>query len=363
MSIRVSSQGPLVASWQRKMRDRFASYAIAADGGPLKVDAYFGRDDLAVHNQWQIRVARRITDEVSDHELEMLGIIAPPQSPDGKRFRIQGVGYNTNAFLAPDPQHSYVEMVNEGAAEGMRLAIADRGPKVLITYSGGADTGTEFLWRWPYDRRDEIKMVIAYGDPSRRPGPTLLGDNPAGQGIGGRWAPEWIWPRYYNFCLPGDMYCCTNSRSLQPLFYRILTRAELTFDFAVYLFQVLSSDLGPALLGTQKSDLPGAGGFKDIAAAVTTGAANVIGAQVLQPLALFSMLPVILNSLVSLAKFAVSGDHGKYHVTPAWGGLTGVDKAVRIISEHVQTATVYLFPGTWAPWNVGYPFDVATRLP
>lgn len=363
MPLKLGSQGPLTGSWQRQMVGRFTSYAKAADGGPLKVDAYFGRDDLAVHNEWQRRVRRPITKEVSDQELAILGLIAPPPAQRDRRFTIQGVGYNTNAFLVPDPQHSYVEMVNEGAAEGMRLAIADRGPKVLITYSGGSDTGTEFLHRWPAERRDEIKMVVAYGDPSRRPGPTLLGDNPAGQGIGGRWAPEWIWPRYYNFCLPGDMYCCTNARSLQPLFYRILTRAELTFDFAVYLFQVLTSDLGPALLGTQKSDLAGAGGFASIAAAVTTGAANVIGGQILQPLQLFSMLPVILNSLVSLAKFAVSGDHGKYHVTPAWNGLNGVDRAVQLITDHVQTATVYLFPGTWAPWNVGYPFDVAIRLP
>lgn len=363
MPLKIGSQGPLVGAWQRKVKGRFASYALAADGGPLKVDEYFGRDDLAVHNEWQRRVLRRVTNDVSDEELAILGLVAPPPAQSPRRFRIQGVGYNTSAFLAPDPQHSYVEMVNEGAAEGMRLALVDDGPKVLITYSGGSDTGTEFLWRWPAERRDEIRMVVACGDPSRRPGPTLLGDNPPGQGISGRWAPEWIWPRYYNFCLPGDMYCCANSRSLQPLFYRILTRAELTFDFAVYLFQVLTSDLGPALLGTEKSDLAGAGGFSSIAAAVTTGATNVVGAQILQPLQLFSMLPVILNSLVSLAKFVLSGDHGKYHVTPAWGGRNGVDKAVQLITDLVPHATVYLFPGTWAPWNAGYPFDIAIRLP
>ena len=45
--ITLGTRGPIVARWQRIMLTRFSSYALAYDGGPLRVDSYFGQDDLA----------------------------------------------------------------------------------------------------------------------------------------------------------------------------------------------------------------------------------------------------------------------------------------------------------------------------
>ncbi|WP_460359004.1 glycoside hydrolase domain-containing protein [Mycobacterium sp. ZZG] len=47
---------------------------------------------------------------------------------------LQGVGYNTSAFLNPDPQHSYVEAREEGTAELLRLALPD--PRGCVQQSG-----------------------------------------------------------------------------------------------------------------------------------------------------------------------------------------------------------------------------------
>lgn len=353
MTLQLGSSGPLVKAWQQTMLARFRGYAKAADGGPLKADAYFGYDDQAVQREYEYRTGQPMDGVVSDADILALRLA---------RFRIQGVGYNTAAFLSPDPQHSYVEMVNEGATEGMNLALPSREAKVIIGYSGGADTASEFLRRWPEERRSEIKMVVQFGDPSRPPGHNLLGNDQPGQGIAEKFAPKWVLDRYYSFNLPGDMYGCCNPKSLQPLFYRILTRAELTLNFAMFLFDVLTSEVGPILLGTKPSTQQGAGIFGSIAGILTDGPSSTIG-KVLNPMQLLAVLPLIINSLVSLGKFVGSGDHGHYHDRPVFGGLTGVDRAVQLIDQKVEGGVVYLFPGTWAPWNAGYPFDVAIRLP
>ncbi|SPX87720.1 bacteriophage protein [Mycobacteroides abscessus] len=39
MILTLGSHGEVVARWQRVMLARYASYAKAADGGPLKVDS------------------------------------------------------------------------------------------------------------------------------------------------------------------------------------------------------------------------------------------------------------------------------------------------------------------------------------
>lgn len=98
MSLRLGSNGPVVLSWQQKMLARFASYAKAADGGPLRADGYFGNDDLAVHQEWQRRVHRPVTDNVSDDELAILGVVAAPAVLP-VMFTVEG--HLSNMFAGP----------------------------------------------------------------------------------------------------------------------------------------------------------------------------------------------------------------------------------------------------------------------
>jgi hypothetical protein len=118
---------------------------------------------------------------------------------------VQGVAWNTNAFLNPDPQHSYVEARTQGVAELMRLALPDPRPKVVSGYSMGADVVTRFLWAWPIERRDEIKAVIKFGDPGGLPGQDKTGSQSTNGGIARVWTPDWAQDRTWTYQLDGDM--------------------------------------------------------------------------------------------------------------------------------------------------------------
>lgn len=98
MSLRLGSNDPVVLAWQQVMLKRFTSYAKAADGGKLRADAYFGQDDLAVHQEWQRRTHRAVTAVVSDEELALLGVIAKPKVLP-VMFTVEG--HLSNMFAGP----------------------------------------------------------------------------------------------------------------------------------------------------------------------------------------------------------------------------------------------------------------------
>jgi hypothetical protein len=70
----LGSHGELVGRWQRLVLARFPSYAKAADGGPLKVDLYFGYDDQAVQKEYQRRTNQPQNGIVSQADLVKLGL-------------------------------------------------------------------------------------------------------------------------------------------------------------------------------------------------------------------------------------------------------------------------------------------------
>ena len=254
---------------------------------------------------------------------------------DKNRFDIQGLGYNTNAFMiGNDPAHSYIDMLNDGTAEYLRLALPNRQRKVLCGYSGGAGTLVQSLYQWPADRRAEIAAVVQFGDPNRPPGKTLLGNDPGGHGISEDFPPDWILNRYYSFTLPGDMY--PNATGLLPIFYDILVRMEATPEFAHYLFTLFIaqagnlSALGAAALG--KAGNPAALGFGALASLLPL----LTGGQGELPnlVAMLFNIGAIIESLKKLLNFVISGDHGMYgdpkHAV--FGGLTAVDRAAQIVN-------------------------------
>lgn len=296
-----------------------------------------------------------------------LGVIAPPPKAPTKRFVQQGVGFSTDAFLMGNPTHSYVDARNEGTAETLRLALPLVGtPKVLIGYSMGDDIMNRVLLAWPVDRRDEIKLAIGFGCPSRAPGATLLGNNPPGVGISGVYTPDWARDRTYQFVNDGDMYGC--AVGVLPQLYEILTRMEATMDFAMYLFNMLTSSFGPILLGLAGTMIPGFGALTGILSMITSGPLNTNPAQDTSQINLMAMItniPAIIATIVAALKFVSTNAHYHYHDQPRpyWRGLTAVDCAAQIIADKVREATVYTIPGTVSWWNDGPPAWTAWKLP
>ena len=302
---------------------------------------------------------------ISNYDTQVaLGAVIPP--PPKKKFWQQGVGYPAMGFLQPDPNMSYVESRTAGTNELLRLASSDNRPKVIIGYSQGDDVVGYFLEQWPSDRRNEIKMVVGFGSPSRPAGLTLLGNDPGGMGISNHFTPEWARDRTYHFTHEGDWY--PNARGLLFLLYDILTRMEISIQFASYLFKVLSQEAGKILLGIQPSEILGAATLAGLAKMVTTGTSSMVGNSILSPLDLFAVLPQLLWLLMDALKFISSNAHMHYHDQPKpfWRGLTAVDCAAQIIQEKVrekEQVVVYTVPGTWASWNDGPPAWTAWKLP
>jgi hypothetical protein len=270
-------------------------------------------------------------------------VMAVNRQPD--KVQVQGVGFNTGAFLNPDPRHSYVDARNEGTAELLRLALPDPRPKFITGYSLGADIVVRFLEQWPTARRGEITGVFTFGSPGRPPGVTKLGFDHGGAGISGVYTPEWARDREWSYTISGDMYPC--SVGLLPQIYEILTRMEATAAFMRYLFGMLSSKFGPVLLGLTKTAagilipaaigvagaaIPGFGALAPILGLVTKGLIT----DITGPLSLAAMmlnLPMIISTLMAALKFVFTNAHQKYWVNPIFEGMTAENHAASIVRQ------------------------------
>jgi len=261
---------------------------------------------------------------------------------------VQGVQWDTSAFLNPNPQHSYVEARTEGVAELMRLALPDPRPKIIAGYSMGADVVVRFLHAWPADRRDEIRGVFTFGSPGRPPGATKLGPDPGGCGISGIFTPEWARGLEYSYTISGDMY--SESVGVMNPIYELLTRMEASVDFAKYLFTWLTGiplDLGSifskitapptptgasllGLLGNTQS--AGFGALGPIVGMVTPGPVTKVGDTISLPQILLN-IPGIVVALIGAMKFLFTGSHGRYWVDPIFDGMTAEDHAAQMVRQ------------------------------
>lgn len=352
---------------QHRLLYAYATYSKSHDVGVIESGIFDAATDKALRNiQAHIGGSVNAQPGVLTYDTKIaLGVIALPPKAPTKKFVQQGVGFDTSAFLMGNIGHSYNMAVAECIAEMNRLALPLVGvPKIPMGYSMGSDAMNQWLWQWPADRRDEIKLVVGFGCPDRTPGPTLLGNNPPGQGISGIFTPEWARSRTYQFINDdGDMY--PEAVGLLPQFYQILTRMAATADFAMYLFGLLTSSLGPILLGTVKSVIPGAGALSGLLGLITPGKVTDTTGEI-NLFAMITNIPAIVQSLGVLLKFVQTNAHYHYHDTPKpyWHGLTAVDCAAQIIQERVPDgAIVYTVPGTVANWNDGPPAWTAWKLP
>lgn len=278
------------------------------------------------------------------------------------KYPIQGVWADSRAFLNPPSAHSFQKATNDFRDEFMRLYRPMAGTPIwLLGYSMGGVSVQKCLTALPAEWRQYVRGVTTFGDPSMPAEGSLLGNDP-GEGISKLPQPEWVRDRYWSYSIEGDWY--PRARGLLFLLYDVLTRAELTMDFALYLFTLFPKRAFQELAGTAPSDDPLAGVLGGLAGLMTSGPAGSIGA-LLNPMQLFAALPDLVFLLFDAIKFIATNAHGKYG-DPAyalWDGLTAVDHAAATIRRIAPDGcTLILLPGTWSNWNQLFQFDVAVRL-
>ena len=199
MSLQLGSSGPMVAAWQRTMLARFKSYALAADGGPLKVDSYFGWDDQAVQREYERRTGQLTDGIVSDNDLAALKI-TPPAKPiiftveghmssmfvgpayftakaleEQGLVHVQPIGY-VNTALPFRSQTGVDELVRllDAPVLDNGIPFPDGTPWGLCGFSEGSIvTGRTFMEHIRpangrvHRRLKDLKRAIAFGDPLR----------------------------------------------------------------------------------------------------------------------------------------------------------------------------------------------------
>lgn len=176
-------------------------------------------------------VARTLTSDFDDIHAEVFGL-------DGPRFRWQPIGYPAVGFLVPDPHTSYRESRAAGINEAVLLGRRANGPVALIGYSQGADVvvrAADLL----HAQGVCVVAVITFGSPCRRPGATLIGNDPGGSGISRYYGDEALWPVTFDYTLPGDMYSNAPDDTFLPEFYDLLIDMELSLPFATSVLRFI----------------------------------------------------------------------------------------------------------------------------
>ncbi|SII09068.1 putative peptidoglycan-binding domain-containing protein [Mycobacteroides abscessus subsp. abscessus] len=340
-------------------------YTAATKASVIDITTFMNNDPGELERLQRMGIATPLrSDGVANLDVRKAigAYVEAPANPPASKYPIQGVWADSRAFLNPPTAHSFVKATNDFRDEALRLYRPMVGTRIwLIGYSMGGDSVRKILEAMPPEWREYVLGVTTFGDPSMPDEGSLLGDDP-GRGISGKPQPPWVWNRYWSYSIDGDWY--PRARGLMFLLYQVLTRAELTMEFALYLFTEFPKQAFQQLLGAAPSDDPLAGVLRGLAGLMTTGPMNVFGTA-LNPLQLFAVLPDLVHLLFDAIKFVTTGAHGKYG-DPAyalWDGMTAVDHAVATIRRVTPDGcTLFLFPGTWANWNQGFPFDVAARL-
>lgn len=288
-----------------------------------------------------------------------IGAYAPPPAvARQQKYPAQGVWADSRAFLNPPDAHSFEKATNDFAAEGYRLYEPTAGRKIwVLGYSMGGVSVCKFLNRLRPEWRQNVVGVSTFGDPSMPPEGSLNGDQPGG-GISQMYQPAWVRDRYWSYAIEGDWY--PQATGLLPFLYQVLTKAELTMDFAVYLFTVFPMQAMQQLIGAAPTTDPLGGVLSGLGGMLTSGPMGMIG-SLLGPMQIVALLPQLITLLFDAIKFISTNAHGKYY-DPAeahWDGMTAVDHAARVIREHAPGGCqLYLFPGTWSNWDQLFQADV-----
>jgi pimeloyl-ACP methyl ester carboxylesterase len=239
-------------------------------------------------------------------------------------------------FLTPNPDISYEESRNAGVVETIRLINTTPvgTPLVLIGYSQGADVAihvaAQFLPGGQLAGRvKDVKRIITFGSPSRPAGPTLLGNNPPGEGISGFVTPDEFRSITWDYVNNGDMYA--SSTKLLRLFYSILTKMELSVDFAVAAIQILGTAVGgvqQGVLGGILGGLFGTAGANSTSRVINAVAPKATTAQIATLSGLLTDVGDVAQTIKVALQFASTGAHMNYHTWPDFQGKSAVQHAI-----------------------------------
>lgn len=284
------------------------------------------------------------------------------------KYPIQGVQYDTRAYLMPPDAHSFNKATAQGAREGLNLLRSkwSNTQFIGIGYSMGAKTLRDFEVQLFPEEQSRYLGSFNFGDPSMRPGGSLLGDDP-GQGISGEYHPDWVANRYWSYSIDGDWY--PRARGLLMFLYQVIARAELTLDFAMWLLTAFPLLAMQELTGlkTSNDDTGAAGILSPLANLMTIGSTIPMNplSSLIGPAQMFMLLPEIIQLIIDAFKFMTTNAHGMYNDINHrnWDGMTGVEHAIATIRRIAPGgATLFLFPGSWANWDQGFDADTAFAL-
>ncbi|WAW19113.1 lysin B [Mycobacterium phage BIB10] len=383
--LRIGSSGPLVAAWQRAMVDRFEAYALAADGGPLRVDAYFGYDDAAVQREYERRTGQPQDGVVSEADLRALGLLDTPAT---KPRHLAIVFRGTGGAIGQD----YVSRVCQGAADlveernpefpasvgglppgapnspsmnkAVQIGVAAGAAEirsgrsfVLGGYSAGAIVASRLRAMLEPGQplaayRENYVCGFAFGNPCRPFGHTYyLGAIPNGRGISDFQLPRscctWDWCELVH---PDDMYANVplgDAGDIMTAIYQAVVDVELsdpvgTLRAIIRAIPKVLAEAGVSVPLLAHAGLSAGNPVEMAGVALplltsTLGGlvGGAVGGQLTGPAA------AVQAAIIAL-KFAVSGTapHINYHAWEVWPGQTYLGLAIQHVRDWASRTPV-----------------------
>lgn len=196
--------------------------------------------------------------------------------------------------------------------------------------------------------RDRINGLILFGDPTRRKGPTNVGNNPKGWGIARKIFPAWLEAKTWSITTHFDMYACTTDDNLLPFFYEWFVKAETELSFVGYcagiVIPAIASyfSLAAPILGALNPALAiiaglagmGLGAMGQLVGSYGGGESpnpELIAALSAKGLLTPQGIGKVINTLIALPGIQT---HGEYYLPkPEFGGRDGIQVAYDIVAN------------------------------
>lgn len=301
--LKLGSQGPEVSDLDRALVRRYPAYALEADlRTPLKADNYYGGGEQSTMRAWQLRSHRTATGQCSIDEFNAIvknipfptGAVKartgsvmftmPGSGADwtvGPSFqcglyaeqrygiRHQGVSFAQGGylgFMGGDSKLSYVasnldmlasltflirtapEVVDAMAKVAAGVPLRDIVLELIFSgYSKSADGLEDALVVLFGDGgefevlRSFVKLVLQFGNPSRRKGAKsgVPGWNPDGSGISRKQRPGWLDRVVVSITNPMDFYAAVpDSDDIRPPFYAEIVTASAQLPYFAHILNI-----------------------------------------------------------------------------------------------------------------------------